>query len=162
MTFDLGPGAAGSDGDQSETHVTFGSRELDRLFLLHAAALHAGEAVARWWFTWRASAQDATNEPELDTLLRESLDGIAGALHADAVAVLLADETGELVVRAATGLQPELFREVHIAAGAGMAGRVVAERRPFVVPDLSAIEVVSETLRDSGVRSLVAVPIYGG
>jgi len=162
VTFDLGPGAAGSDGDESETHVTFGSRELDRLFLLHAAALHAGEAVARWWFTWRANAEDVTNEPELDTLLRESLDGIAGALSADAVAVLLADETDQLVVRAATGLQPELFREVHIAPGTGMAGRVMAERRPYVVPDLPDVEVVSETLRDSGVRSLVAVPIYGG
>jgi serine phosphatase RsbU (regulator of sigma subunit)/putative methionine-R-sulfoxide reductase with GAF domain len=138
------------------------SRELDQLFLLHATALEAGDAVARWWFELRADVQDATTPESLDKLLQSSLQGIAHALGADAVAVLVADDTGELVARTAVGLPQDVWREVHIALGTGMAGRVAAERRPWVVPDLAAIEVVSETLRDSGMRSLVAVPIIAG
>ena len=163
MTIEQGQGAA----DRVTSHALLrgdpaDSRELDQLFLLHAAALQAGEAVARWWFHLRAEVQDANSEDGFDNVLRESLQGIGQAVRADAVAVLLADDSGELVVRAAYGLQPELFREVHIASGAGMAGRVFAQGKPWVVEDLSAIEVVSEVLRDSGVRSLVAVPIPAG
>ena len=139
------------------------SRELDQLFLLHAAALQTGEALAQWWFRFRAEAQDANSEESLEALLRDSLSSISHALDADAVAVLLADESsGELVVRTAIGMQPELWREVHIASGAGMAGRVLAERRPLIVDDLSKIEVASPTLRESDVQSLVAVPIMAG
>src|SRR5579863_1908133 len=135
-------------------------RELDQLFLLHATALQDGDAVARWWLQLRADVQDATTNRSLDEVLRNSLHGIADALSADAVAFLLADEdTGELTVRAAVGMQPELWRQVSIGVGAGMAGKVVADRKPMIVSDLATIEVASETLRNSGVRSLVAVPV---
>ena len=161
MTSETTPDTVGRS-DRTETIAPYESRELDQMFLLHAAALQTGEAVARWWFHWRAEVQDATSEASLHEVLRDSLQGIARTLSADAVAVLLAADDGELVVRAALGgLQPDLFEEVHIAVGSGMAGRVVAERRSLVVKDLSTIEVASATLRDSGVRSLVAVPIFG-
>ncbi|HLX87601.1 MAG TPA: SpoIIE family protein phosphatase [Acidimicrobiales bacterium] len=151
---------AGSPTDASDDDAP--ERELDQLFLLHATALQAGAAVSRWWLQLRADVQDATTERSLDDVLRNSLHGIAEALGADAVALLLAEPSGELTVRAAVGMQPELWRQVSIASGTGMAGKVVAERRPMVVPDLSAIEVVSTTLRDSGMRSLVAVPVTAG
>ena len=38
----------------------------------------------------------------------------------------------------------------------------MATRRPLIVDDLSTIEVVATTLRESGLRSLVAVPIMSG
>lgn len=155
------PGLAGTPVEETGPGAS-SERDLDQLFLLHATALQAGDAVARWWFQLRADVQDATNEDSLDDVLRSSLTGMAEALGADAAAVLLADDTGRLVVRTAIGMQPELWREVDIAQGAGMAGRVVAERRPLVVDDLSTIEVASDTLRHSGVRSLVAVPIVTG
>ncbi|HUY63964.1 MAG TPA: GAF domain-containing protein [Acidimicrobiales bacterium] len=154
-----GPGA----GDTTSVGGgELGGRELDQLFLLHALSLEAGEVVARWWFQVRADAQDATTKEAFDELLRDVLNGIGHVFGADAVAVLVADESGDLVARAATGLQDEIWREVRISPGAGMAGRVLAERRAMVVDDLSAIEVASETLRQSKVRSLVAVPITSG
>lgn len=152
-----------SEASETVGHVRddLGSRELDQLFLLHAAALETGEALWQWWFRWRAQVQDATTQDALESVLRDSLETIARAIGADGLAVLLSDESGELVVRTAIGMQPTLWQSVHIASGAGMAGRVLAERRPWVVPDLSKIEVVSRTLRESGVRSLVAVPVLG-
>jgi serine phosphatase RsbU (regulator of sigma subunit) len=161
MTFERGAGAAQSGREVSKQSRSPRTRDLDQLFLLHAAALETGEALWQWWFGWRAQAQDATTQESLESVLRDSLTGIAHALGADAMAVLLADDSGGLVMRAAIGIQPELWQEVHIASGAGMAGRVLAQRRPFVVPDLARIEVASQTLRDSGVRSLVAVPVLG-
>lgn len=155
------PGAAGtpvgaSDADDAP------ERELDQLFLLHATALQAGDAVSRWWLQLRADVEDATTQRSLDEVLRNSLHGIVEALGADAVALLLADDTGCLTVRAAVGMQPELWREVRIPPGAGVAGRVALERRAMVVRDLDDVEVASETLRTSGVRSLVAVPVSTG
>ncbi len=161
MTFERGAAAAGSGRQGSGEVSPPQSRDLDQLFLLHAAALETGEALWQWWFHWRAQAQDATNQESLESVLRDSLTGITRALGADATAVLLADESGELVMRAAVGMQPELWQEGHIGAGAGVAGRVLAERRPMVVPDLSRIEVASSVLRRGGVRSLVAVPVLG-
>ncbi|HZU79802.1 MAG TPA: GAF domain-containing protein, partial [Acidimicrobiales bacterium] len=145
-------------GPDVETQRASGSSaaELDQLFLLYSTGLQAGEAVARWWFTLRADAQDVTTEESLDKLLRGALHGIAHLLGADAVAVLVADDSGQLVARAAVGLQRETWQDVRIPFGAGMAGRVAATREPLVVPDLTKIDVVSETLRDSAVRSLVA------
>jgi serine/threonine-protein kinase RsbW len=40
-----------------------------------------------------------------------------------------------------------------------MAGQVIARRQPLIVDDLSQIAVVSPVLRDSGLRSVVAVPL---
>src|SRR5579872_6279152 len=98
MTTEQGQGAA----DRVASHALLqgdpaASRDLDQLFLLHAAALQAGEAVARWWFRLRADVQDANSEDGLDNVLRESLQGIGQAVRADSVAVLLADGSGELV-----------------------------------------------------------------
>jgi serine/threonine-protein kinase RsbW len=79
---------------------------------------------------------------------------------ADAVALLLADEAGgELVARAASGLSEPVTLGLGIRAGEGMAGQVMARRQPLVVDDLSSINVVSPVLRDSGLRSVVAVPL---
>jgi serine/threonine-protein kinase RsbW len=40
-----------------------------------------------------------------------------------------------------------------------MAGQVIARRQPLIVDDLSQAAVVSPVLRDSGLRSVVAVPL---
>jgi len=43
---------------------------------------------------------------------------------------------------------------VHVPLGAGFAGRVAATRRPWVVGDLSQIDVVSSYLSRPAARSL--------
>ena len=52
-------------------------------------------------------------------------------------------------------------RRLGIRAGEGMSGQVLASRQPLLVRDLSAIHVVNPVLRDSGLRSVVAVPLLG-
>ncbi len=100
---------------------------------------------------------------ELEPLLQELLVRIAVALESDTVAFLLLDEvTDELVARAALGIEEEVETGVRIPLGAGFAGRVAAERRTVVVPDVDHADVVNPILREKGIKSLLGVPLIVG
>jgi signal transduction histidine kinase len=96
----------------------------------------------------------------LDELLAELLNRVREALDADTCAVLLLDESGgELVARAAKGLEEEVEGGVRIPVGRGFAGRIAAERLPVVIPDVDHSEVLNPILRERGVRSLLGAPL---
>ena len=95
----------------------------------------------------------------LQDLLTSLLQRITEVLDADTAAILLVEDDGDLHVRATIGLDEEVEQAVSIPMGAGMAGRVAATRQPFLVPDLSQIELVSPVLRERGIKSLVAIPL---
>jgi signal transduction histidine kinase len=96
----------------------------------------------------------------LDDLLDELLDRIRDALEADTCAVLLLDEERrDLVARAAKGIEEEVEQGVRIPLGKGFAGRVAAERRVVVVPDVDHSEVLNPILREKGIRSLLGAPL---
>lgn len=129
-----------------------------RLVAARAAAQAAGQAFARWWKELGRPGREATT---LDSVLRESLSRMREVLDADSVSLLVADvEERELVARAAVGLSEEATFGLRIPVGAGLAGRVMATRHPLVVGDISSIDLVSPTLRQSGMHSVVAVPIF--
>lgn len=134
--------------------------DVEQLVAVEQAAAEAGEPVARFWRDLAVSAETAVTPHSLDALFRDSLRAISRLLGVGTVAILLANETGdELVARAAIGLSEELTLGIGIRAGEGMSGTVLASRRPLVVPDLSEIHVVNPVLRNSGLRSVVAVPL---
>ncbi|MEA2421793.1 MAG: hypothetical protein QOF55_892 [Thermoleophilaceae bacterium] len=95
-----------------------------------------------------------------DELLNELLRRVTSILETDTAAVLLLDEeAGELVARAAKGLEEEVRQGVRIPVGRGFAGRIAAERRPIVMPDVEHGEVLNPILREQGVRSLLGAPL---
>ncbi|MGH9097249.1 MAG: GAF domain-containing protein, partial [Acidimicrobiales bacterium] len=121
--------------------------EFEILLDADRAARIAGESGARWWRELAGAAASAVTSDSLDELLRDSLDSIRRGMAADAVALLLADESeGELIARAATGLSEEVTIGLGIRAGEGMAGQVMARRQPMVFDDLSQIHIVSPVL----------------
>ena len=96
----------------------------------------------------------------LEDMLSELLERIRGALEVDTAAVLLLDEDrGVLVARAARGLEEEVRQGVQVPLARGFAGRVAAEVRPIII-DLDHAEVVNPILRQKGVRSMLGVPIH--
>ena len=134
--------------------------DVERLAEAQRAAKVAGASAGEWWKTLSTAAEVTTTEQSLDSLFRDSIVAMGRALEVDTVAVLLANEAGdELIARAATGLAEEASLNLGIRAGEGMAGWVLANRRPLIVADMSKITVVSRGLRESAVRSLVAVPV---
>jgi signal transduction histidine kinase len=96
----------------------------------------------------------------LDELLDELLTRVRDALEADTCAVLLLDENGrDLVARAAKGLEEEVEQRVRVPVGRGFAGRVVADERPVIIPDLDNADVVNPILRAKGLKSLLGAPL---
>src|SRR4051794_9873801 len=93
-------------------------------------------------------------------MMPQLLERVRETLAVDTVAVLLLDEdTQELVARAAKGIEEEVEQGVRIPLGRGFAGRVAAERRPIVIPDIDHADVLNPILRDKGIRSLLGVPL---
>jgi serine phosphatase RsbU (regulator of sigma subunit) len=127
------------------------------------AARLAAEHAEKWLAPLRAAAAKALTRPSLDTVLGEALRMIAANLEADEASVLLAAPDGsELDVRAAVGLTVEVDSELHIPAGAGFAGRIFTSGKPLIVNELESFEVVSPVLRESGLNSIVGVPLLSG
>jgi serine phosphatase RsbU (regulator of sigma subunit)/anti-sigma regulatory factor (Ser/Thr protein kinase) len=96
----------------------------------------------------------------LEETLCGLLDRIRTELDADTAAVLLLDDDrGTLVARAARGLEEEVRQGVRVPLGHGFAGRVAEQARPIVIDDITGAEVVNPVLRRKGVTSIVGVPI---
>jgi serine phosphatase RsbU (regulator of sigma subunit)/anti-sigma regulatory factor (Ser/Thr protein kinase) len=96
----------------------------------------------------------------LDELLHELLERIAEILSSDTAAFLLLDEvSGDLVARAAKGIEEEVEQGVRIPMGRGFAGKIAAERRPVVIEDVDHADILNPILREKGIRSLLGVPL---
>ncbi len=97
----------------------------------------------------------------LEDMLSELLERIRGSLNVDTAAVLLLDEDrGVLIARAARGLEEEVRQGVQVPLARGFAGRVAAEARPIIIEDLDHADVVNPILRQKGIRSMLGVPVH--
>jgi signal transduction histidine kinase len=96
----------------------------------------------------------------LEDLLDELLTRVRDALDADTCAVLLLDEqAGQLVARAAKGIEEEVEQGVRIPVGSGFAGRIAAEGRPVIIDDVDHSYVLNPILREKGIKSLLGAPL---
>jgi DNA-binding response OmpR family regulator len=97
-----------------------------------------------------AQASLTTTAP--DALLQRMVEIAAEAFHAEAAAILLADETRhELRARAAVGMGDDLGA-LTTPIDAGVAGRALRARAPLLVTD-------DADLRRAGFQALVAAPL---
>ncbi len=97
----------------------------------------------------------------VEEMLSELLERIRSALEVDTAAVLLLDEDrGVLVARAARGLEEEVRQGVQVPLARGFAGRVAAEARPIIIDDLEHADVVNPILRQRGICSMLGVPVH--
>lgn len=96
----------------------------------------------------------------VDDLLEELLIQVRDALSADTSAILLLDEKrGELVARAAKGLEEEVRQGIRIPVGRGFGGTIAATGKPIAIFDVDHSIVLNPILRERGVRSLLGVPL---
>ena len=93
-------------------------------------------------------------------VIAESLSRVREVLGMDTAAILLLEKDGdELVAWAAQGLEEEVELGVRLPVGKGFAGRVVAEKKPRIIPDVSQADVLNPLLREKGIKSLLGVPL---
>src|ERR671930_281601 len=102
----------------------------------------------------------ALSHLSLNALLDELLLRIRDILEADTAAFLMLDDmAGELIARAAKGIEEEVERGVRIPVGRGFAGRIAAERAAVVIEDVDHADVLNPILREKGIKSLRGVPL---
>ncbi|MGH2911222.1 MAG: GAF domain-containing protein, partial [Solirubrobacteraceae bacterium] len=133
----------------------------------HIAAITAdqstlGSSVSQSRRNHLLSITDSTlGYMSLEDMLSELLERIRSSLEVDTAAVLLLDEDrGVLLARAARGLEEEVRQGVQVPLARGFAGRVAAEARPIVIADLDHADVVNPILRQRGIRSMLGVPVH--
>jgi serine phosphatase RsbU (regulator of sigma subunit) len=136
------------------------SSKVERLLSIQRATRALGDSAALWWRDLADAADSASTVETLDGFYRLLLTTIQPVLDADEISVLEADPAEEaLINRISLGLGEDTTVSLRIPAGEGMAGRVLATKAHLVVNDLSTIKLVSPTLQDRGLKSVVAVPI---
>src|SRR5436309_12664350 len=102
----------------------------------------------------------ALSSLELDELLAVLLERVRSLLEVDTCAVLLLDEErGELVARAAKGIEEEVEQGIRVPLGRGFAGRIASERHPIVLDDVRTADIVNPLLRAKGIASMLGVPL---
>jgi anti-sigma regulatory factor (Ser/Thr protein kinase)/putative methionine-R-sulfoxide reductase with GAF domain len=97
----------------------------------------------------------------LDELLESLLSFLRNAVSADWASVLLPDEQGNFVVRAAVGPRGEVAGQTGARWSGGIVQRIAASRRPLVVDDLSEAGTAGTNVAPTG-GSLVGVPLLRG
>jgi diguanylate cyclase (GGDEF)-like protein len=95
-----------------------------------------------------------------DELFSRMLEIAQGVTGADAGSLMLLDAAkGELSIRVATGVEPELWPKIRVRLGEGVAGRAAAEARPIKVRGRADREQF-RVLRERGdVASALCVPL---
>jgi len=93
-------------------------------------------------------------------LFERMLEIALGVTGADGGSLLLLDEdTGELRVRVAVGIEPELWEKIRLPVGEGIAGRVAEDAQPLRVigkADPQRFKIVRERL---DIEASVSVPL---
>ncbi|MDQ4044257.1 MAG: GAF domain-containing protein, partial [Chloroflexota bacterium] len=110
----------------------------------------------------RAVTDPHLTEQAISDLLQRLLNRVMTLLQVDTADILLPDAEGYLTSRAASGLEGGGADRIRIPPGEGIAGRIAASDEAIVIEDLATVEVVNPILRESGVRSLVGVPLKIG
>ena len=89
---------------------------------------------------------------EFDELVDRVAERVSAVLEADVTTLLLLTPDGRYLEQARGIGEP-----IRIAVGSGVAGRIVAERQPMIIPNVSTYETARPWLR--GMTSFLGVPI---
>ncbi|MRR13399.1 GAF domain-containing protein, partial [bacterium] len=101
----------------------------------------------------------AMSSLDIGGLAERLLERLARVMRADAAALLLAED-GQLRLAASVGFS---FGDLVVSVGEGFSGRMASERTSRYLEDAQAEgEVVSEPLREQGIRSALGVPMLVG
>jgi phosphoserine phosphatase RsbU/P len=111
----------------------------------------------------RALTDASLTHLDVDDLLGELLTRVREILDADTAAVLLLDEnSGTLVARAARGIEEEVRQGVRVPVGAGFAGRIAATRTPIRLDRVDATTVANPVLWEKQIKVMLGIPLLSG
>ncbi|MCD6582363.1 MAG: response regulator [Desulfuromusa sp.] len=110
----------------------------------------------------RKVGETASSGNDLQELFDQILDSIVHSAGVEVASLMLIGDDGLLHIAAAHGLSQEIATSVHVAAGEGISGHVLATGEPVLVPNIDQDSRFKSL--DGGQRyknqSLLSVPIY--
>jgi putative methionine-R-sulfoxide reductase with GAF domain len=121
----------------------------------------AGEVAADDPLVHLHALTDSTLTPlDVDALLVELLARVRQIVDADTAAVLLLDPAaGELVARAASGIEEEVRQGVRVPLGTGFAGRIAATRQAVRLDRVDDTTVTNPILWEKQIKTMLGVPL---
>jgi signal transduction histidine kinase/response regulator RpfG family c-di-GMP phosphodiesterase len=97
-----------------------------------------------------------------EDVLKLAIEMVAEVMNARVVSLLSSEPDGELVIRAAIGLDPDVVQNARIRPGSGVAGWVAENRRPVCVSGLEPrSEVEGSRRRQYRSGTFLSVPLEG-
>lgn len=109
---------------------------------------------------FRAITDSKLGRLDIENLLIELLERVRGILDADTAAVLLLDEdSGQLVARAACGIEEEVRQGVRVPVGIGFAGRIARLKEAVRLDRVDSTTVANPLLWEKGIRTMLGVPL---
>lgn len=112
-------------------------------------------------FIINSISREISKSLDLDDIVKAIVDNIYTALDIEICSILLLDESGNLYIKYAIGLTPEIISSTKIAKGEGISGWVIEQRRAVFVDD---IEQNGRFAKKSSERyytkSFISVPLY--
>jgi phosphoserine phosphatase RsbU/P len=120
----------------------------------------SGDVVAERLANLRAVTDSTLTQLDVDDLLVELLTRVREILDVDTAAVLILDEeAGELVARAACGIEDEVRQGVRVPLGTGFAGRIASTKQPARLESVDSTTVTNPILWEKGVKTMLGVPL---
>ncbi|QFZ19803.1 PP2C family protein-serine/threonine phosphatase [Saccharothrix syringae] len=99
-------------------------------------------------------------ELDLEKVFEVLLWRVRELFAVDTATILLTDPGGgQLVARAASGLEEEVFQGVRVPVGSGFAGRVAQSRAAVQIDHVDESTVVNPLLWERGLRVMLGVPM---
>ena len=109
---------------------------------------------------FRAVTDTKLGRLDVENLLIELLERVRGILDSDTAAVLLLDkDSGDLVARAACGIEEEVRQGVRVPVGVGFAGRIARSKEPVRLDRVDSTTVANPILWEKGIRTMLGVPL---
>jgi len=122
---------------------------------------HAVEEKTELLTRWSELSHELITSRNLDHLLQLTVRTAIEVTNGDTASLMLLDEeTQELHIAAAQGLDPKVVRETRVRLGEGIAGTVAQEGRPLLLPADSGDSGLDQHMtRGQEIRSAACVPL---
>lgn len=106
-------------------------------------------------------SQAITSELYLDNILKLIVTVTAQVLGSKICSLMLLDEKNELVIKASQSISNDYLKKPPLKVGEGIAGKVVKEKKPISVFDISKDKFYKykEIAKKEGLRSLLCMPL---
>ena len=130
-----------------------------KLLESESAARNAAESATTRLSNLQTITDEAFAQKSLNDVLFKIVQGVRAVLNTATVVLLMADDRGDLIVRAIDGIEREAVLGIRVPMGTGFAGMVANARKPISVKGNLPASPLNTVLQEHGIRALSGIPL---